>query len=212
MWHQQGKWVDVALEGVSMDPIIRDGALLRVRFGPLTGDRGGAGDLLVGDVVLYASPTRLIAHRVIRIGRRGRRAGWVKVKGDPLISHKASWIRTTEILGRVAAVTQPDGTRLYLNTPAGRLMNRPAALVPSTLGAVDARWPGRRPLPPARSLTGRTLGVLNRLHDAAQRHLEIDCGRLLTPEDRFLVQACRPRLRPPDVARIARAGAEVIDW
>src|SRR2546428_13345074 len=87
VWHKQGKWVDVALEGVSMDPIIRDGAVLRVRFGPLAGAaRGGPGDLKVGDVVLYASPSRLIAHRVIRIGRHGRRAGRGLVQGDPLSS------------------------------------------------------------------------------------------------------------------------------
>lgn len=84
-WQQVGKWADVALEGVSMDPIIKNGATLRVRFGPPAPKGSPLGsDLRVGDVVLYAAPARLIAHRVIRVGARGRRKGWVRVKGDPL--------------------------------------------------------------------------------------------------------------------------------
>jgi len=213
LWHREGKWANVSLEGVSMDPIIRDGATLRVRFGRLTASRAGAPtDLKVGDVVLYLSPARLIAHRVVGIGRRGRRAGQVRVKGDPLTSRKAAWIRADEILGRVAAVTQPDGTRLYLNTPAGQLLNRAAAWVSITLGAVDTRLPRRGGARPASSLTGRTLRALDAVHRCAQRRLDRDAGRLLTPEDRFLVAACRPRMTPADIPRVARRAVEVLDW
>jgi len=206
LWHAQGKWADVALEGVSMDPIIRDGAMLRVRFGKL-----GAADLRVGDVIIYSAPARLVAHRVIRIGR-GRRAGMARVKGDPLTSWKATWIRTDEILGRVMAVTQPDGSRRYLNTPAGRMLSRTAAWLSMTVGAVDARLRRRRPVPPARSLTGRALKLLVTVHDAVHRYLETDRGRLLAPEERFLVAACRPSLSDQDVERIRSVAAQVGDW
>jgi len=165
LWHEQGKWADVALEGVSMDPVIRDGAMLRVRFGRLR-----PSDLKVGDVIIYASPARLVAHRVIRLGR-GRRAGMARVKGDPLSSWKATWIRVDDILGRVMAVTQPDGTRRYLNTPAGRMLSRSAAWLSMSLGAVDARLRRRKPVHPSRSLTGRGLRGLVALHDAAHRYL-----------------------------------------
>jgi putative nucleotidyltransferase-like protein len=213
LWQQQGRWADVALEGASMDPVIRDGATLRVRFGRMgPGGPGSPGGLAMGDVVLFLSPAGLIAHRVIRVGRRGRRAGMVRVKGDPLTSRKAAWIRADEVLGRVAAVTQPDGARLYLNTPAGRLLNRAAAWISTTLGAIDARLPRRRGLHPADTMTGRALKGLVALHGFAQRRLERDAGRLLTPEDRFLVLSCRPRLRPGDLAPIAAAAAEVLDW
>ena len=212
-WQQEGKWADVALEGVSMDPIIKDGATLRVRFGPPApkGSPLGA-DLRVGDVVLYAAPGRLIAHRVIRVGTRGARKGLVRVKGDPLTSRKATWIKASEILGRVAAVTQPDGSRLYLNTPAGRLLNRAAAWTSMTLGALDARLPRRGPVTPSRSLTGRALRHLDNAHRAAQRYLETDNGRLLSPEERFLVNACRPGLDSAAVEKIREAGSEILDW
>lgn len=213
-WQQEGKWADVALEGVSMDPIIRDGATLRVRFGPPAPKGSPLGsDLRVGDVVLYAATDRLIAHRVIRVGSRGRRKGWVRVKGDPLTSRKATWIRASEILGRVAAVTQPDGSRLFLNTPAGRLLNRAAAWTSLTLGAIDARLPRRgSPKMPSQSLTGRALRHLNDAHQAAQRYLETDNGRLLSPEERFLVNACRPQLDADAVDRIRTTGCEILDW
>jgi hypothetical protein len=213
LWNKEGKWADVALEGVSMDPIIRDGARLRVRFGACAAAGEPAGsDLKVGDVVIYAAPARLIAHRVIRVGRRGRRAGWVRVKGDPLTSRKATWIRASEILGRVAAVTQPDGTRLYLNTPAGRLLNRGAAWISMTVGAIDARLPRRAPVAPSESLTGRALHALDTIHRAAQRRAEAKGGDRLSPEERFLVTACRPRLTAEDLDRIAGYGTEILDW
>jgi hypothetical protein len=213
MWREQGKWADIALQGVSMDPIIRDGATLRVRFGVVALDGSGAPkDLEVGDVALYFSAAGLIAHRVIRVGRRGARLGWVRVKGDPLGSHKSAWIRADEILGRVICVTQPDGSRLYLNTPAGRMLSRSAAWISMTLGAVDARLVRKGPVNPADTLTGRALGLLYDLHQAAQRHLESDAGRLMSAEDRFLVQACRPRLRPVDISRVQRTALEVTDW
>src|SRR5262245_55071594 len=210
---QEGKWADVALEGGSMGAIIRNGSTLRVRFGPPAPKGSPLGsDLRVGDVVLYAAPARLIAHRVIRVGTRGSRKGWVRVKGDPLTSRKATWIKSSEILGRVAAVTQPDGSRLFLNTPAGRLLNRAAAWTSMTLGAIDARLPRRNPVRPSRSLTGYALRYLDDAHRAAQKYLETDNGRLLSPEERFLVNACRPSLDEAAVGRIREAGCEILDW
>jgi hypothetical protein len=166
----------------------------------------------VGDVVIFAAPARLIAHRVIRVGRRCRRAGWVRVKGDPLTSRKATWIRASEILGRVASVTQPDGTRLYLNTPAGRLLNRGAAWISMILGAVDARLPRRGKLQPSESLTGRALLALDAMHQTVRRRHEAKGGEGLSPEERFLVAACRPRLMPEDLDQIASRGSEILDW
>ena len=207
LWHREGKWADVALEGVSMDPIIRDGATLRVRFGRVT-----TRELRVGDVVIYFSPNRLVAHRVIRVGRRGRRSGLLRVKGDPVTSRRATWVKAEDVLGRVTAVTQPDGSRRYLNTPAGRLLSRSAAWVSMTIGAVDARLPRRQTGAPVRTMTRRCLGILTATHDTVHRYLETERGRLMGPEERFIVASCRPSLPSEEDESLRALAAEVRDW
>ncbi|HET9481621.1 MAG TPA: nucleotidyltransferase family protein [Candidatus Polarisedimenticolia bacterium] len=207
LWRDQGKWADVALEGVSMDPIIRSGATLRVRFARMT-----AGDLRPGDVVIYAAPAGLIAHRVVRAPRRGRRRGTLLVKGDPLSSRRAAWIRPGDVLGRVTTVTQPDGSRRYLNTPSGRLLGRVAALLSMSLGALDARWYRLDPGDPARSLTGRSLRAVTSLHDAIERRKERRRGLPLAAEERLLALAARPDPDDRSRAAVAQTARQVADW
>src|SRR5512145_3528 len=121
LWAREGKWAEIAVSGLSMSPLIPSGSRLTVRFG-----REGLSN---GDVVLYTTAAHLVAHRVIALGRRGRRWGWLKVKGDPLSWREATWIPVEDVVGRVVAVHRPDGETVLMNTLLGRVAGRLAAAV-----------------------------------------------------------------------------------
>jgi len=183
MWAREGKWAEIAVSGVSMTPLIPDRSTLTVKFG-----REG---LAVGDVVLYSSAGRIIAHRVLRLGRGGRRWGYLKVKGDPLRHGEASWIPVEDIVGRVVAVTRPDGRTLLLNDALGRLGNRAAALV----SGLPARAEGRlralaRASKPLR-ITPAVLGALHPVYLWGGRKRGRRFSVLLGDAERFLLALCK---------------------
>ena len=204
LWARDGKWAEIALAGLSMSPLIPDGSRLTVRFG-----RCG---LAPGDVILYASGERVIAHRVVRLGRRGRRWGFIKVKGDPLGFWEASWIPVEDVLGRVVALRRPDGSAVLLNTLAARLANRTAAAI----SQVGARVEGA-----ARSVLGASrdlraapamLALLDPLYRAGTRRGRQEAGLLLSAEERLLLAAARVRPAPEDEMRVRRMLGREILW
>ncbi|HXI02978.1 MAG TPA: nucleotidyltransferase family protein [Candidatus Saccharimonadales bacterium] len=203
LWAREGKWADITLSGLSMSPLIPDGARLTVRFG-----RSG---LAVGDVVLYTTPAHLIAHRVLRLGRGGRRWGWVKVKGDPVHPTEAAWIPVEDVVGRVVAVSRPDGSRMLLNTSTGRVAGRLSAAISGPVAWVEGKLlrlvrPGKRLI-----LTPLLLRLPAALHDraaAADRPGFIRLG----PAERFLVAAASLRMDPPGVERLRRLLARDPAW
>jgi len=82
-----------------------------------------------------------------------------------------------------------------------------------TVGAVDARFGRSGPqAPPNRTLTRGCLSVLTRSHDAVHRFFETERGRLMGPEERFIVASCNPSLRPDRLEGLREAAAEVRDW
>lgn len=204
LWAAEGKWAEVSLAGVSMTPLIPDGSRLTVRFG-----RGG---LAVGDVILYATPTHLIAHRVLRLGRGGRRWGWLKVKGDPLHAGEGSWIPVEDVVGRVVAVTRPSGERILLNTPAGRRAGRLAALVSGPVaraeGAVTRRLLGREILP----LTRLLLGGPAFLYGRTVRESPGMRGAFLDPARRFLLLAARLEVEEAGRVRLSEMLEQDLPW
>ena len=204
MWAREGKWAEITVAGVSMTPLIPDRSTLTVRFG-----RQG---LAVGDVVLYAAPGRIIAHRVLRMGRGGRRWGCLKVKGDPLRHGEASWIPVEDVVGRVVAVRRPDGKCLLLNDALGRLGNRAAALISGlpalAEGKLRALIGAAKPL----SLTPTLLGALHPLYLWGGRKPGRDVSVLLGDEERFLLAAGRLRMREKDIRRVSALLCREILW
>jgi hypothetical protein len=187
-----------------MEPLIPDGSRLTVRF--------GRREIAPGDVVLYAAGNRIIAHRVLRLGRRGRRWGFVRVKGDPVRTGEASWVAVEEVLGRVLAVRRPDGSVVLLNTAGGRLANRAAALISGVSGWTESR--ARRALGASKPLTvtPALLGLLHPLYRLGDGRRGREAGLLLRPEERFLTLAARPRLEAEDRARLQVLLSREILW
>jgi hypothetical protein len=205
LWAREGKWAEIPLAGASMAPLIPDGSTLTVRFG-----RQG---LSPGDVVLYNSEQHLVAHRVLRLGRGGRRWGHLKVKGDPLRYGEAVWIPVEDVVGRVIAARRPDGTGILLNGAAGRAANRLAA----ALGGVAAPLEGRlRSLAGGRRRSLRAvpalLGFLDPIYRWGGRGRGREAGLLLGAEERFLIAAARVRLTEQDEVRVSRLLRGEILW
>jgi hypothetical protein len=204
LWAQEGKWAEITVSGISMSPLIPDGSRLTVRFG-----REG---LAVGDVVLYTTPVHLVAHRVLRLGHGGRRWGWVKVKGDPLHAFDAAWIPVEDVVGRVVAVRRPDGTAVLLNTSAGRLANRLAALVSGPVGWVEGKARslagGSRRLHLTPSLLSLLVPLYRRRSGAGRRRAH----SILAEEDRFLLAAARLRMDSEETGGLRRLLGRDLPW
>jgi hypothetical protein len=67
--------VELMLYGVSMEPAIPDASLIRIRCGEPEACR-------VGDVVVMQAGSRVVAHRVLHRGRRGRAREYLITRGD----------------------------------------------------------------------------------------------------------------------------------
>src|SRR5262245_20833403 len=187
-----------------MTPLIPAGSRLTVRFG-----RQG---LTPGDVVLYATETRMIAHRVLRLGRRGRRWGFLKVKGDPVRAGEASWIPVEDVLGRVVAARTPEGKAILLNTPSARMANRVAGAISGGGSLIEGR--ARRILGADKKLTvtPSLLSLLKPLYSLSSRGRDREAGLLLTAEERFLMAAARVRMSGDDEKRVSLLLARDVPW
>jgi hypothetical protein len=183
IWAREGKFAEINVTGVSMAPLIPDRSTLTVRFG-----RQG---LVSGDVVLYQTPEKIIAHRVLRLGRGGQRWGYLKVKGDPLRHGDAGWIPVEDVLGRVVAVKRPDGRTILLNDLTGRIANRMAAAISGILARVEGK--SRQMVGASRQLTvtPALLGTLDPLYRWAGWRNRRKAGVMLGREERFLLIAAR---------------------
>lgn len=101
----RGRPLRVRTQGHSMWPTLRDGALVQVD--PLVGAPR------VGDLVLVATPSRLVLHRVIRSDTRG-----IVTKGDAAAADDGPVPREA-ILGKVARRCD-DPLRAALSRCSGR--------------------------------------------------------------------------------------------
>lgn len=82
----QGKEGIVLLKGVSMEPVLLDGAILYVR---------GQNDYYIGDIVVFSYPGEgYLVHRIINMDR-----GAILCKGDN--SKRIEVIRKSQIIGKV---------------------------------------------------------------------------------------------------------------
>lgn len=101
--------------GGSMEPFIKDGDVLEVA--PLGEGRARHGDVLL----VEAGDGRLLAHRVIKTGRRGGER-WFLLRGDAC-PDPDGWFDTKHLLGRVLIVDR-GGRRINLASPSARLSAR----------------------------------------------------------------------------------------
>lgn len=162
-----GREVTVRIAGTSMAPLLREGD--RAVVVPLGGRAPRR-----GEPVLFFSGGILVVHRALRVKRRG--GEWaVLQKGDAVST--GGWVPLSRVLGRVAAILRPDGSRLDLERLPARWRVRAAAFL-------DRAWLGltRRPdgslraglgrVPgPVRRRVQRTVGnVLRRLYPRPPKH------------------------------------------
>lgn len=129
-----GHSVRFRANGRSMYPTIKDGEEIVVKPVALSAVR-------VGDVVLYGSQRRVIAHRVVRIARTEQRTltPVLILRGDASDFPDAP-IEVSRVLGKVVAVER-DGRRVQLDA-------RPAILVRGVrLCTARLRWTISRRLP-----------------------------------------------------------------
>jgi signal peptidase I len=104
-------------EGFSMYPAIRDGELITVA--PVS-----AAPIARGDVLLFRTAARLLAHRVVRVATGGR-DGVLQLRGDAKASCDTP-IDAGDVIGRVVAVHR-DGRAIPLSGRAARLRYRARA-------------------------------------------------------------------------------------
>ncbi|MBI3448525.1 MAG: nucleotidyltransferase family protein [Acidobacteria bacterium] len=204
IWAREGKWAEIALTGASMAPLIPDGSRLTVRFGRL--------GLARGDVVLYATESRLIAHRVLRLGRRGARWGFVRTKGDPVRSGEAAWIPVEDVVGRVVAVRRPDGSSVLLNTAAGRLRGKLAAAISGAGASVESAARSRLGVGRALTVTPSLLRMVDPVGRAGSGRRHREAGLLLRPEERFLIASTSLRMAAEDDRRLLRLLGGDVPW
>lgn len=204
LWAREGKWAEISLAGVSMSPLIPHGSGLTVRFGRL--------GLARGDVVLFCTESRFIAHRVLRLGRRGKRWGFVKVKGDPVRPGEAMWVPVEDVVGRVVAIRRPDGTAVLLNTAAGRLAGKIAAFISGSAGWCEARVRSRLKLGRALTVTPALLRLVEPLGRVGGGRRHREAGLLLRPEERFLIAAARLGMTGGDEQRLRQLLRKETPW
>lgn len=142
-----GREVTVRVAGTSMAPLLREGD--RAVVVPL-----GRRAPRRGEPVLFYSGTILVVHRALWVRWRG--GEWVVFqKGDAVST--GGWVPLSRVLGRVAAILRPDGSRLDLERLPARWRVRAAAFL-------DRAWLGltRRPDGSLRAGLDRVPGPVRR--------------------------------------------------
>jgi hypothetical protein len=108
---RSGRAFETKVAGTSMGSAIPDGFL--VRIAPVDLDT-----IKPGEVIAFSSGERVVAHRLVRRGRRGAARGYVIALGDGN-RYPDPPIRLEAILGKVVACS--DGTTWRdVSPPAGR--------------------------------------------------------------------------------------------
>jgi hypothetical protein len=111
--------VELVLHGVSMEPTIPDGSMIRIRC-------RDPHACSVGDIVVMRAESGVVAHRVFHRGRRGAAAHYLLTRGD------ARWVPdapvpVASLLGIVTGVTR-----------GGTWTPPPPAIAPGWVAAVSA--------------------------------------------------------------------------
>jgi len=105
---ETGSTIHVKIDGQSMWPLIKSGAVL--------GISPECKKIKKGDIIIFRSCDRLIAHRVIRIY-----ADIIITKGDALIFFDP-YVQLRDIIGR-AVFIESEGRRTEIDTGVWRLLN-----------------------------------------------------------------------------------------
>ena len=98
IWAERGEKTTCSISGNCMSPIIREGDSLVIEHGNQ--------DIRVGDVVVYGSPGKFYAHRIVRIKDKGERKSFL-LKGDRGNAFDEP-ISGDQILGKVIEVRGPN--------------------------------------------------------------------------------------------------------
>lgn len=145
IWAVRREKTTCTIAGNSMAPLIRDGDSLVVEHG----NQG----IRRGDVVLFKTPEKLYAHRVVRVKRRKGTTSFL-VKGDSSAAFDGL-ITREHILGKVVAVTGSNG-HLDFTSPFWRFANVVVSFLSYVSGkhleAESAFWKGLHYLLCLRSL------------------------------------------------------------
>lgn len=99
IWAERGEKTTCSISGNCMSPIIREGDSLVIEHGNQ--------NFRVGDVVVYGSPGKFYAHRIIRIKDRGGKKSFI-LKGDRGNAFDEP-ISGDQILGKVIEVRGSNG-------------------------------------------------------------------------------------------------------
>lgn len=137
---REGQAVRFRAAGLSMEPSIRDGDAITVVPVPLE-------EVRRGDVVLYRTGDRLLAHRVM--GRARGVEGLVLVRADAP-GWEEERVPARDLLGRVEAVER-EGRRVALRGPFAR---RVAGLAHRIGRRLSASRPSASAVRPPRSPSG----------------------------------------------------------
>ncbi|MDP2659421.1 MAG: signal peptidase I [Dehalococcoidia bacterium] len=114
-----GHRVRIPTIGTSMYPHIRFGEVIHIETVDIAG-------LVVGDIVVYTSGRRMVAHRVIRM-RKDAEGPFVLAKGDSfhVFDHP---VRAEQVIGKVVAIERNGRTR-RLGSSWRRVLARIWALI-----------------------------------------------------------------------------------
>ena len=103
-WAKSGKRSLITMSGNSMRPLFRDGSKVvvehrstRIRF---------------GDIVLYRRTGSLVAHRVVRIYRKGADLLFL-TKGDRALKFDSPLLREDEIVGKVVGKMKGENVVVF---------------------------------------------------------------------------------------------------
>lgn len=108
----QGYSVRFSAPGTSMGAAIRDGEAITVA-------PAAPGEITRGDIVAYRRGHHVIAHRVVRCGRRDRADGAFLLRGDAAFACDAP-VAPGQILGKVVSVER-QGRQLSVSSRQAKL-------------------------------------------------------------------------------------------
>jgi signal peptidase I len=114
-----GQPVRFLVRGRSMHPEVRDGEMVTVR--PVT-----AGEVKVGDIILYRAGDGALAHRVIRTEVRAGRPVFI-LRGDASVTSDEP-VEAAQVSGQVVSVTR-GGRTVRLDSPMARVRHRSRAFL-----------------------------------------------------------------------------------
>ena len=113
-WKDSGKEKIFKVRGTSMLPLIRETYSVGVL--PLR----ASGELRIGDIALFQSPTGMVAHRIVgKIKKDGRT--YLLEKGDTAIAPNI--IASELVIGKVVRIHRP-GSTINLNSRLWTFVNR----------------------------------------------------------------------------------------